>query len=103
MRPSRAEPLAYLAAFLRERGRCHAAYPFALAARTIGRPEDILFIDESVYTWRALDEFAVSAYWVGAFREALQANEELLGREELPASERARVLKNIAFCRAKLG
>ncbi len=61
-RPTRAEPLSGLAAHLRELGRRNAAYPFARAASEIPRPDDILFVDDSVYAWRALDELAIAAY-----------------------------------------
>jgi glycosyltransferase involved in cell wall biosynthesis len=101
-RPARAEPLAYLAAHLRERGRMAAAYPFARAAAAIPRPGDVLFIDESVYAWRARDELAVAAYWAGSYNEALQLNEELLALPALPLAERERIEKNAAFCRARI-
>jgi glycosyltransferase involved in cell wall biosynthesis len=98
-RPTRAEPLCYLAQLLRERGRIIAAYPFARAASEIARPGDVLFIDDAVYAWRATDEYAVSAYWMGYFADALAANERLLAGGALPPSERARVEQNADFCR----
>lgn len=101
-RPSRAEPLVYCAAHLRERGRAAAAYPFARAAHAIPRPNDILFVDDSVYAWRAADELAIAAYWAGAYDEARTLNESLLAGATLPSSERPRVEKNLAFSRAKL-
>lgn len=101
-RSSRAESLCHLAICLRERGRVVAGYPFARAASETPRPDDILFIDESVYAWRAKDEFAVAAYWLGRYRESQAASEELLASGSLPEAERARVEKNVAFCREKL-
>lgn len=101
-RPSRAESLSYLATYLRESKRVVAAYPFARVALEIPRPSDRLFVDDSVYAWRAKDEFAVAAYWVGNYRDALVANEALLAGKELPASERPRIEANIGFCRSKL-
>jgi glycosyltransferase involved in cell wall biosynthesis len=102
-RPSRAEPLCNLAAFLRDLGRKTAAYPFARAASEIPRPDDLLFVDNSTYAWRSLDEYAVAAYWVGRYKEALAANQRLLASGALPEKERERVQKNMAFCREKLG
>jgi hypothetical protein len=67
------------------------------------RPEDILFVDDAVYAWRSLDEYAVAAFWVGRHKEALSANQRLLSGAALPASERERVQKNIGFCREKVG
>ncbi|HEY2514865.1 MAG TPA: glycosyltransferase [Polyangiaceae bacterium] len=102
-RPTRAEPLCDLAALLREHGRPVAAYPFARAAAEIPRPDDILFVDDSVYAWRAQDEYAVSAYWAGRYKEGMAVNQRLLSGTALPEKERARVQKNMAFCREKAG
>ena len=102
-RPTRAESLCEAARHLRENGRAAAAYPFARAATAIPHPQDILFVDASVYAWRALDELAVSAYWAGRYREAMEANGRLLSVSALPAGERERVQKNLAFCREKVG
>jgi tetratricopeptide (TPR) repeat protein len=101
-RPTRAEPLCNLAAHLRELGRRSAAFPFARIASEIPRPDDVLFVDDAVYAWRALDEFAVAAYWVGRYKDGLVANQRLLASGLLPVAERERVEKNMAFCRAKL-
>ena len=101
-RPTRAEPLCFLAYYMRAIERVVAALPFARAAAAISKPPDRLFVDESVYAWRSLDEFAVAAFWAGHYREALDANLELLGRE-LPGVERARVFTNVQHCRDRLG
>jgi hypothetical protein len=69
----------------------------------ISRSADILFVDDSVYAWRALDEAAVAAYWTGRYREAMDANARLLPGTALPAAERARVQENMVFCREKVG
>ena len=102
-RPTRAEPLCDLAAVLREHGRRVAAYPFARAAAEIPRPEDVLFVDDSVYAWRALDEYAIAAFWTGHYKEGITANQRLLSGAALPEKERERVQKNMAFCREKVG
>jgi glycosyltransferase involved in cell wall biosynthesis len=101
-RPSRAESLTYLAMYLREKDRIVAAYPFARVASETPRPADLLFLDDAVYAWRALDELAVAAYWMGRHDEALAANQRLLSSAALPAGERARVETNLGFSRAKL-
>ena len=101
-RPTRAEPLVNLAAVLREHGRRVAAFPFARTAIDIPRPDDILFVDDSVYAWRAVDEYAIAGYWAGHYKEAIVANQRLLSGKALPAKERERVVKNMAFCREKL-
>lgn len=100
-RPTRAEPLCNLAAYLREKGRQKEAYLFAKTASEIPKPDDVLFVDSSVYKWRALDEYAVAAFWCGRFEEALAANTRLL--LVAPIIERARIQKNIDLCRRKAG
>jgi len=101
-RPSRAESLCYLAAYLRENERVAAGYPFAKTASETPRPKgDILFIDDVVYAWRAKDEHAIAAYYTGRYHEALKANLELLERP-LPESERERVQRNLDFCRERV-
>jgi glycosyltransferase involved in cell wall biosynthesis len=101
-RPTRAEPLCNLAAYLRDLGRRAAAYPFARAAAEIPRPGDILFVDDATYAWRSLDEYAIAAFWVGRYKEGLAANQRLLASGALPAAERQRVERNMAFCREKM-
>jgi glycosyltransferase involved in cell wall biosynthesis len=102
-RPTRAEPMCNLAAHLRELGRRNAAFPFARIAMETPRPDDILFVDDAVYAWRSLDEYAVAAFWVGRYKDALIANQRLLSGTSLPPAEKERVQKNMAFCRDKIG
>ena len=101
-RPQRAEAPCHLARALRLRDRPTAAYPFARAASDIPRPNDILFLDDAVYTWRALDELGVAAYHAGRYSEGLAANKRLLSGRALPQSERARIQKNLEFCQKAL-
>lgn len=97
MRPSRAEPLCELARYLRLRGVYALAHLFALRAASISQPEDLLFVDASVYAWRALDELATSAWYVSAFQDGRQAIEKLLADQKFPESERPRIEGNHKF------
>jgi glycosyltransferase involved in cell wall biosynthesis len=101
-RPSRAESLCYLAVYLREHERIAAGYPFARIANETPRPDDILFIDDAVYAWRAKDECAVAAYWTGRFEESFALNAELLEEGALPENEKERVQHNLDFCRERV-
>lgn len=108
VRPTRAESTCSLARYLRLRDRVVVAYPFARVAASTPRPGDRLFLDESVYAWRALDELSVSAYWAGEYRVALEATEALLRSPGLPDEDgadrpRARAEANLGHCRAKFG
>lgn len=93
-RPTRAEPLCELARHHRLRSEFALAHLFAQQAANIERPADALFVDESVYAWRALDELVVSAYYVGAISQGRQALERLLESQRFPDSERTRIVGN---------
>ena len=101
-RPTRLEPLCELARHYRVAGEHAVAHLFASAAVDHPAPTDILFLDDSVYAWRILDEYAISAYWVGKYEESLRANDRLLAEGKLPATERLRIEKNRAFSVGKL-
>ncbi|WP_435260643.1 tetratricopeptide repeat-containing glycosyltransferase [Streptomyces sp. 1222.5] len=102
-RPTRAEPLGELAFLYRTSGeRWPLAYMFAKRAVEIKRPDDLLFVEQGWYDWRALDELAVAAYWMGEYREALDCCDALLSDDKLPDVHRERVIANSNFSRAKL-
>lgn len=97
LRPSRAEPLCELARFYRERALYPLGHLFARRAMEISKPPDILFIDESVYSWRILDEFSICAFYVGEKNEGRRAVERLLSEGHLPQQHRSRVEENRKF------
>jgi len=101
-RPTRAEPLCELAKLYRLRDEFHPAYLFARRAVEIPKPDDLLFLNDSVYEWRAVDELSIAAYWAGSYRESLETAEQLLRNKALPEDQRARVEKNRAFAVEKL-
>jgi tetratricopeptide (TPR) repeat protein len=97
LRPARAEPLCELARFYRERQLYPLGYLFAKTALEIAKPDDILFLDESVYSWRILDEFSICAYYAGDKVEGQRAVERLLTEGKLPAEHRTRVEENLEY------
>lgn len=101
-RPTRAESLCDLARLHRARKEFHLAYLFAKKAATLPLPDDVLFVEEGVYRWRAWDEVAVAAYWVGEFRESKAICERLLASGVVPSDERPRLEKNLEFAAQKL-
>lgn len=101
-RPQRAEALCELARLHREAGAFAVAHLFAAAAKGIPRPDDILFIDEGVYRWRALDEYAVAAYWLGHMAECAATCARLLSERRAPESERARITANQRLAQERL-
>lgn len=93
-RPTRAEPLCELARYHRLRGEFALAHLFAQQAAQMAKPTDGLFVDESVYAWRALDELVVSAYYVGAIEQGRRALVRLMEEARFPEHERARIAGN---------
>lgn len=96
-RPRRAEAMCALARFYRESERHALAYVFARAAEAIPQPDDLLFVDASVYAWRARDELSIAAYWCGERELSARLCNALLADPRLPAEQRERVRKNLAF------
>tara|TARA_R100000900_G_C3231293_1_gene143151 strand:- start:59 stop:493 length:435 start_codon:yes stop_codon:yes gene_type:complete len=77
-------------------GRPAIAYVFAKNAIEIPYPQDdILFVQEDVYTWSILDEVAASAYYAGKPHVGYSACKKLLEDNMVPEGEaRDRVAKN---------
>jgi len=96
-RPRRAEALCALARHYRETDRHALALVFARAAEAIPQPDDLLFVDASVYAWRARDELSIAAYWCGERELSAHLCNALLADARLPAEQRDRVRKNLAF------
>lgn len=91
-RSFRAEPLYYLARWLRMKYQDHTqAVIFARHAASLHKPtSERLFIEPSVYDWRALDEFVVCTTWLPFLREEGRSRiDELLRRA--PSSEHERI------------
>lgn len=94
-RPTRAEPLHAIAHRSRENGRYLVGLMFAQQASRIPLPEDdSLFLNASVYEWRALDEFAVCASWLGLWAQTLELCEQILVRDDIPSEDRQRITNN---------
>lgn len=94
-RPIRAEPLAYLATYCRVRREHALAYLYAKAAAQIPVPDDLLFLDQACYDWRAQQEYAGACYNTRRFAEACQAYEDLLKRPNLPDGGIEQVSRNL--------
>jgi hypothetical protein len=103
-RPSRAEALGELARLCRMSGeRWPLAHMFARQAARIPYPRDIMNVEFDWYEWCALDELAVSAYWVGEYEESKTCCERLLAGGKLPDEHRERVARNLELAQLKLG
>jgi len=93
--PRRAEPLVYLAHRMRNEGRPERAFLYASCAKDIPYPRHaMLNVEDVIYQWQALDEYAVTAYMIGRNPEANAAFTELL--ERAPDTEQDRIRQNLA-------
>lgn len=101
-RPQRAESLYHLARQLRYHNKPRLAYIYATVAANIPLSKDILFVDHAVYEWRAKDELAVSAYWVGNYQLCHDLCLELLANPTIPEQDKQRIQKNLAFAKEHL-
>jgi hypothetical protein len=85
---------------VKARKEFHLALLYARRAAMLSKPPDLLFLDEATYSWSALDELAVAAYYVDAQdakAEGRDAVRRLLAENRFPESERPRMLKNAEF------
>ena len=98
-RPQRAESLYHLARQLRLHDKIKLAYIYANAAVSIPLTKDILFVNHSVYEWKAKDELAVSAYWVGNYQLCHDLCLELLANPTIPERDRQRFQENLRFAK----
>ena len=83
MRPTRAEPLCELANWLRDEKQKRFALAVIVARMAASLqlpPHDYLFIEPSVYEYRALEELAIALYWSGDKVGAKTCYEQLLTR-----------------------
>jgi len=107
LRPTRAEPLYELARFYRLRKGYAMATLFAKAGAETPRPDDQLFVVESLYAWQMLDELGVAAYAVGDCVSAKEAWQTVLARVEggisIPPEDLRRIRECLAQALTKLG
>ncbi len=96
-RPIRAEPLHDLAVSCRNKGHYALGHLFAVRAAAIPMPDDALFVNREVYRFRALDEQAVNASWLGRSEESFALVRQLMQTPDIPEIERTRIAANWRF------
>jgi hypothetical protein len=95
--PTRAEALLGAARLCRNKGIYERGYEFASQGLAIAYPTNAPAVEDWIYEYGLLDEFAVNAYWTGKYAECVDACDRLLNEGKLPIDERDRVLKNRQF------
>ncbi len=99
---SRAEALHGAARFCRIKKRFLQGYDLAKRALKIKPPDDALFLEQWIYGYGGLDEYAVNAYWSERYEECLNACRRILAGTAIPAAKRQRVEANRDFALEKL-
>ncbi len=95
LRPSRAEPLYAIAMRYRAEQRYQLGYQFAKLAAEIPFPEnETLFVNPEIYAWRATEEQAICAGFIGRHAEAFTLFRQLLARPGVPDDARQRIAGN---------
>lgn len=78
----RLEPIYEIAKRYRLNGDFDKAYSFASRGVKIAVPiDDLLFVSYDVYEWKIIEEFALSAYYTGRFKESLKAYRKLVNMD----------------------
>ncbi|MBY0440701.1 MAG: glycosyltransferase [Mycobacteriaceae bacterium] len=98
-RPTRSEPLYAIAHRYRTSARYRLGYLFARQAAETPYPQaDVLLVRAEVYAWRALDEQAVCASWIGKHAEAFALWRSLLTNPDIPDEDLRRMVNNRIIC-----
>jgi glycosyltransferase involved in cell wall biosynthesis len=97
----RAEVLHAASRYCRDNGRNAEGMEFARRGINLKEPNG-LFVQPWIYEYGILDEFAVNAYWAGAYRESLDACLRLLASNKLPSSMIQRIVTNARFAASKV-
>ncbi|MEP7043306.1 MAG: glycosyltransferase [Dokdonella sp.] len=99
-RPTRAETMCELARYCRLQQRHVLARDFAQIATVTPLPDDVLFIDRTVYDWRGRDELSIALYYCDERAASAQLCRELLVDPRLPPGEQERIRRNLEFALA---
>ena len=101
-RPTRMEPLYYLANYYRTKEQYAQGYMIASIAAKIPIPKDMLFVQKWMYDYGALLELSVCSYWIGKYDECAQICHRMLNIPNLPKSIQECVERNLSFAHLKM-
>lgn len=95
-RPTRAEPLYELAKYYRENNQQPASLLFSKQGMKVKRPDDLLFVNDYVYSHGCRFEYAVCGYYdPEEHRGSFQATNDLALDPACPAEQRAIMRTNL--------
>ena len=98
--PFRIEALHGAINFCRRNSRNQQAFMLASFARTIPVTKTGLFVETWIWDYGIDDEYSISSYWAGHYKEGYEVTLKLL--EKIPENQKPRVLKNLEYLKGKL-
>ena len=101
-RPTRAEPLVYLASYYKRHEKWALARLYARLACGMKRPADRLLVDEACHSWRPWAIRGFTSMKLGDYAEAAKCSERLIVLREGDDDAVAKARHNLTFCRNKL-
>lgn len=101
-RPTRVEPLYYLANYYREKENYATGYLVASVAANIPMTKDILFVQKWMYDYGVLLELSICAYWIGKYDECQKISQKILAIPHLPQNVKECVERNLSCANSKL-
>lgn len=97
-RPSRLEPLFYVARFYRETEQYPLGFLFSRTTIETPYPDDILFVEKTVYQYELPQEYAICCSRIGKHEEAIRAFEGILSCADAPESYHRDAQANRLLC-----
>ena len=99
--PHRVESLHHAIVICRINNLFQQGYILSKRALEVPFPQGGLFIEKWIYDYALLDEFSISAFYVGKFKESNDACIELLNNRNIPQNYIERVKSNMEFCKGR--
>jgi glycosyltransferase involved in cell wall biosynthesis len=99
-RPERLEALFHAMRKFREQKRFLLAFAIGDVGIKTRGTGDILFVEPEIWQWRLLDEYSLSAYYIGNPEIAVERTSAILNAsffESLPIEEKTRLKKNMDY------
>jgi glycosyltransferase involved in cell wall biosynthesis len=101
-RPTRAEPLYYLARYFIQEKNYAESYKAAKTAIAIPQSPDSVLVERWIYDWGALYAFIESCFHLGKTKEMVAAMEQLLLSQKLPDHLRKETEQNLSVLKGPL-
>jgi hypothetical protein len=98
--PERIEALHGAISFCRKNNRNHQAFMLATYAMSMPVNKNGLFSENWIWDYGRDDEYSISSYWTGHYKEGYEITEKLLSK--IPEDQKPRILKNLDYLKDKL-